>query len=64
MVEAVSPDDEEILRFIEGAKPKIFVVGTGGSGSNTISRLYNIGVPGSYACRHEHGCGASCKDKS
>ncbi len=46
MVDAVSPDDEEILRFIEGAKPKIFVVGTGGSGSNTISRLYNIGVQG------------------
>jgi cell division protein FtsZ len=46
MVEAVSPDDEEILRFIEGAKPKIYVVGTGGSGSNTISRLYSIGVQG------------------
>ena len=46
MVEAISPDDEEILRFIEGAKPKIYVVGTGGSGSNTISRLYNIGVQG------------------
>src|SRR5271169_1715457 len=46
MVEAVSPDDQEILRFIESAKPKIFVVGTGGSGSNTISRLYSIGVQG------------------
>ncbi len=43
-MEALSPDDEEILRFIEGAKPKIFVVGTGGSGSNTINRLYSIGV--------------------
>src|SRR5580693_7399209 len=46
MVEVLSPDDEEILRFIEGAKPKIFVVGTGGSGSNTINRLFNIGVQG------------------
>src|SRR5271155_4623277 len=46
MVDALSPDDEEILRFIEGAKPKIFVVGTGGSGSNTINRLFNIGVQG------------------
>jgi cell division protein FtsZ len=46
MMDAMSPDDEEILRFIEGAKPKIFIVGTGGSGSNTISRLFNIGVQG------------------
>ena len=43
-MEALSPDDEEILRFIEGAKPKIFVVGTGGSGSNTINRLYTVGI--------------------
>ncbi|MGI0100616.1 MAG: cell division protein FtsZ [Candidatus Micrarchaeaceae archaeon] len=45
-MDALSPDDEEILRFIEGAKPRIFVVGTGGSGTNTINRLYNIGVQG------------------
>jgi cell division protein FtsZ len=45
-MEAMSPDDEEILRFIEGAKPKIFVVGTGGSGTNTVNRLYNVGVQG------------------
>ena len=45
-MEALSPDDEEILRFIEGAKPKIFVVGTGGSGSNTINRLFAVGVQG------------------
>lgn len=43
---ALSPDDEEILRFIESAKPKIYVVGTGGSGSNTITRLSSIGVQG------------------
>ncbi len=42
----LSPDDEEILRFIESAKPRIYVVGTGGSGSNTISRLQGIGVQG------------------
>lgn len=46
MVEVLSADDEEILRFIEGAKPKIYVVGAGGSGSNTINRLYNVGVQG------------------
>ncbi|MDE1870749.1 MAG: cell division protein FtsZ [Candidatus Micrarchaeota archaeon] len=44
MMDALSPDDEEILRFIESAKPKIFVVGTGGSGTNTINRLFSIGV--------------------
>ena len=43
---SLSPDDEEILRFIESAKPKIYVVGTGGSGSNTISRLSSIGIQG------------------
>ncbi|HUC38622.1 MAG TPA: cell division protein FtsZ [Candidatus Acidoferrum sp.] len=42
----ISKDDEEILRFIESAKPKIYVIGTGGSGSNTITRLASIGVQG------------------
>ncbi len=42
----ISPDDEEILRFIESAKPKIYVIGTGGSGSNTITRLSSIGIQG------------------
>lgn len=45
-IDGISPDDEEILRFIESAKPKIFVVGTGGSGCNTITRLYSVGVQG------------------
>jgi cell division protein FtsZ len=44
--QALSPDDEEILRFIESAKPKIYVIGTGGSGSNTITRLSSVGVEG------------------
>ncbi|MGC8651850.1 MAG: cell division protein FtsZ [Candidatus Micrarchaeia archaeon] len=42
----ISPDDEDILKFIEGAKPKIYVVGAGGSGSNTITRLYSLGIQG------------------
>jgi cell division protein FtsZ len=46
MAAEISKDDEEILRFIESAKPKIYVVGTGGSGSNTITRLANIGIQG------------------
>jgi cell division protein FtsZ len=44
--EILSPDDEELLKFIENAKPKIYVVGAGGSGSNTITRLSSIGVQG------------------
>jgi cell division protein FtsZ len=43
---SISPDDEEILRFIETARPKIYVVGTGGSGSNTINRLAEINIEG------------------
>lgn len=42
----ISPDDEEILRFIESSKPKIYVIGSGGSGSNTINRLGEIKVEG------------------
>ncbi|MEM0148227.1 MAG: cell division protein FtsZ [Candidatus Micrarchaeaceae archaeon] len=43
---ALNPDDEEILKFIESAKPKIYVIGTGGSGSNTINRLASLKVEG------------------
>jgi len=42
----VSPDDEELLRFIESAKPKIYIVGVGGSGSNTISRMAELNIEG------------------
>jgi cell division protein FtsZ len=42
----LNKDDEELLKFIENAKPKIYVVGTGGSGSNTVTRLSSIGVQG------------------
>ena len=37
-------DDEEILRFIEESKPKVYVVGAGGSGSNTLDRLFELGI--------------------
>ncbi len=46
MVENVSPDDEELLRFIESARPKIYVVGAGGSGSNTITRMSELNIEG------------------
>ncbi len=41
-----SPDDEELLKFIEAAKPKIYIVGAGGSGSNTISRMFEMNIEG------------------
>jgi len=46
MSEFTSVDDEDILKFIETAKPKIYAVGTGGSGCNTMNRLYDLGVEG------------------
>jgi cell division protein FtsZ len=42
----VSQDDEELLKFIEAAKPKIYIVGSGGSGSNTISRMIDTNIDG------------------
>ncbi|MEW6036164.1 MAG: cell division protein FtsZ [Candidatus Micrarchaeota archaeon] len=41
-----SKDDEEILKFIEESRPNIYVVGAGGSGSNTLGRLFNMGIAG------------------
>jgi cell division protein FtsZ len=43
MEEFMSADDEDTLRFIESSRPKIFVIGTGGSGSNTVTRLASTG---------------------
>ena len=42
----VSKEDEEIMKFIEESRPKVFVVGAGGSGTNTIDRLFELGVDG------------------
>ncbi len=38
--------DEELRQFIENQKARIKVVGTGGGGNNTISRISEIGVVG------------------
>ncbi len=38
--------DEELIKIIKDSRAKIFVVGTGGAGNNTISRLNEIGVEG------------------
>ena len=47
-VEVVSKDDEELLKFYESTKPKIYIIGAGGSGSNTLSRMAQIGITGAY----------------
>lgn len=41
-----STEDEEILKFIEETKQKICVIGAGGSGSNTVNRLFELGLDG------------------
>ena len=42
----VSSDDEELLKFLEQTRPKIYVVGTGGSGCNTLERMHELGIEG------------------
>lgn len=37
-------EDEELLKFIEQSQPNIYVVGAGGSGCNTLNRLFEMGV--------------------
>jgi len=46
MTDILSQDDEELLKFIESAKPKIYVVGAGGSGSNTATRMSELNIEG------------------
>ena len=38
--------DDELMDIIKGAKTNIFVVGAGGAGNNTISRLNEMGIEG------------------
>ncbi len=42
----VSPEDAELLKFIENSKPKIYVVGAGGSGCNTMNRMNEMKIEG------------------
>ncbi|MEM4367027.1 MAG: cell division protein FtsZ [Candidatus Anstonellales archaeon] len=49
IVESISPstkEDEELLKFIEESKPNLVVVGAGGSGCNTLNRLFELGIDG------------------
>src|SRR3989338_4247466 len=42
----LSKEDEELMAFLEESAPKIAVIGAGGSGSNTINRLSEMGITG------------------
>lgn len=43
----VSTDlDKELIGLIDKSKAQIFVIGTGGAGNNTISRLTEVGIEG------------------
>ena len=42
----ISQDDEDLLKFIESARPQIYIVGAGGSGSNTITRISELNIDG------------------
>jgi cell division protein FtsZ len=41
-------NNSELEEFLNSSLPKICVVGVGGSGSNTIERLTNVGVEGAF----------------
>jgi len=42
----VSQEDADLLKFLGDSAPKVCVIGAGGSGSNTISRMTEIGIAG------------------
>lgn len=42
----ISDEDEELLKFLEKTRPKIYVCGTGGSGCNTLTRMMQLGIEG------------------
>ena len=45
--EKISSDiDEDLINIIQGVKTNIFVVGAGGAGNNTITRLNEMGIEG------------------
>lgn len=42
--EVPESDDDEILKFIKETEQQIYVIGAGGSGSNTLDRLFELGI--------------------
>lgn len=43
---AASKEDEELMQFLAESMPRIMVVGTGGSGCNTVNRMMDVGIYG------------------
>ena len=41
-----SDEDAELLQFLKDSTPKVYVIGAGGSGSNTINRMTQTGITG------------------
>ncbi len=41
-----SPDDQEIQKFVDATKGKVYVIGIGGSGSNTMTRMTELRIEG------------------
>ncbi len=39
-------DDDEIRKFLEETEQRIYVIGAGGSGTNTLDRLFEMGTEG------------------
>ena len=39
-------EEQEIIKFVRESEPKIFVVGCGGSGCNTLNRLFELRIEG------------------
>lgn len=44
--EKPASDDEEIMKFLKETEQKIYVIGAGGSGTNTLDRLFEMGTQG------------------
>ncbi|MDP3742002.1 MAG: cell division protein FtsZ [Candidatus Micrarchaeota archaeon] len=42
----LTDEEKEILAVLEASHPRIYVIGTGGSGCNTINRMTQIGIKG------------------
>jgi cell division protein FtsZ len=45
-IEKLSKTDQELQRILEARKTRIKVVGTGGAGNNTITRMMEVGIVG------------------
>lgn len=45
-IELANPDDLELMKFYESTRPRIYILGAGGSGSNTISRMADMEIVG------------------